>query len=286
MTEADINQIAEAVAEKVKEDMGLRDIIIGAAIGEGGIPIHGRENRKEPCRCCKTDDKLMCSSSDVIGLLSQKEIKEWCSEIIEVPDGRCERARKIKEAARECKEKHPHNTTGFFECYAPAFSKITRGSNPGITPVTPEVTMSRADLEKLQQAIATWEKELAKYPTSIQARDALLKLRKEEAGIKAQLAIPKAEAGMPSNPGKEPWEIAEERKVEKHIERIPQSWWSVPPGKKKKMTIVNFASPTELEIVGEDALNFFRTHRKGETQRYYWTFREFDGAKNLWVEEL
>ncbi|GAJ03479.1 unnamed protein product, partial [marine sediment metagenome] len=52
------------------------------------------------------------------------------SEINIVPDGRCARARAIGEAARECKEKYPADTTKFFECYAPAFSQITGGGNP------------------------------------------------------------------------------------------------------------------------------------------------------------
>lgn len=65
--------------------------------------------------------------------------------------------------------------------------------------------------------------------------------------------------------------------AESYIDRIPSNWWSVPPRKKKKMVLVSLTDPATLEIVGEDALNFFRRHREGETQRYYWIFKEFDG---------
>ena len=115
-TGLDIDQIA----------LDIRDIFLGAAIGDGAIPLYGRENRKEPCRCCKTDSKLMCTTSGAIGILSQREIKEWCSEIIEVPDGRCERVKKIREAAAECKRLHPSDTKAFFECYAPKFASLTK----------------------------------------------------------------------------------------------------------------------------------------------------------------
>ena len=137
LSETEINQIAEAVAERVEEDMGIRDVIIGGAMGEGAIPLYGRELRKEPCSCCLIDpskpsipENRMCTTSSAIGTMKDSEEREWCSEINIVPDGRCARARKIKEAARVCKEKYPEDTTKFFECYAPAFSKITRGSNP------------------------------------------------------------------------------------------------------------------------------------------------------------
>lgn len=212
-----VAELTQEIREMVDraEDMAIQDVIIGSAIGEGGIPIHGRENRKEPCRCCKTDNKLMCSSSDVIGLLSQKEIKEWCSEIIEVPDGRCERARKIKEAAKECKEKHPHNTAGFWECYAPAFSKITRGSNPGVTPVSPEVSLDEAlrafeksfkygvDITKITEDEYV-KAGLAYYKKEIKELGFPLDLKKQAQILRDEYkAIPKAEAGMSEEQRKE-----------------------------------------------------------------------------------
>ena len=105
-------------------------ILVAEIIGPGAIPIDGREKRKAPCECCIIDPKeptrRMCTTKGAIGTLSKKEVGEWCSEITVVSDGRCERARGIKEAAAECREKHPHDTTGFFQCFAPAFGKLTK----------------------------------------------------------------------------------------------------------------------------------------------------------------
>ena len=137
LSDKDINRIAEAVVEKAAEDVGVRDIMIGSVMGKGAIPLYGRETRKEPCACCLIDpegpnapENRMCSTKGAIGLLNDREEREWCSEIKIVSDGRCARARAIREAARECKEKYPEDTEAFFRCYIPAFSQITKGSNP------------------------------------------------------------------------------------------------------------------------------------------------------------
>lgn len=138
LSNEEVDRIASAVVEKAGEDVGVRDVIIGEAMGKGAIPLYGRETRKEPCACCLIDPdepnkppNRMCTTKSAIGILNDSEEREWCSEINIVADGRCARARSIREAARECKEKYPEDTTKFFECYAPAFSKITKGSNPG-----------------------------------------------------------------------------------------------------------------------------------------------------------
>lgn len=134
LSNEDVNRIAEAVVEKAAEDVGIRDIMIGSAMGKGAIPLYGRETRKEPCSCClidpggpNTPDNRMCTTKGAIGTLNDREETEWCSEIKIVSDGRCARARAIGEAARECKEKYPDDTEGFFRCYIPAFSQVTRG---------------------------------------------------------------------------------------------------------------------------------------------------------------
>ena len=72
----------------------------------------------------------MCTTKGAIGTLSDREEREWCSEVNIVSDGRCARARAISEAARECKEKYPSDTEGFFKCFIPSFSRVTKGSNP------------------------------------------------------------------------------------------------------------------------------------------------------------
>jgi len=135
LTSEDVNRIAEAVVEKAMEDVGIRDIMIGSAAGKGAIPLYGRETRKEPCSCCLIDpeapnvpENRMCTTKGAIGTLSDREEREWCSEIKIVSDGRCERARSIREAAKTCKEKYPEDTEAFFQCYIPAFSRITKGA--------------------------------------------------------------------------------------------------------------------------------------------------------------
>ncbi|MBA7516369.1 hypothetical protein ES705_08417 [subsurface metagenome] len=153
LSQEDVNRIAEAMVEKAMEDVGIRDIMIGSAMGKGAIPLYGRETRKEPCSCClidpagpNTPDNRMCTTKGAIGTLSDREEREWCSEIKIVSDGRCARAMAIREAARECKEKHPSDTEAFFQCYIPAFSAATKESNPA------RVHFDRADIDSAIEA--------------------------------------------------------------------------------------------------------------------------------------
>lgn len=140
LTSSEISEIARATADEVvsrlkqeQEDQELRDLVIGSAMGGGVIPLHGRETRKAPCHGCRIDpDKpleagnVMATTEGAIGTLSPDEVRDWCSEIIETPDGRCVRVRAIREAAKRCKELHPTDTAKFFECYAPAWAAITK----------------------------------------------------------------------------------------------------------------------------------------------------------------
>lgn len=164
LSDEEVERIASAVVEKAREDVGIRDVIIGSAIGKGAIPLYGRETRKEPCSCCLIEpegpnapENRMCTTSGAIGTLKDSEEREWCSEINIVSDGRCARARSIRAAAKECKEKYPEDTEGFFRCFAPAFSKITRGSSsteyvtitdPGKTTFKVGEVISREAFEK------------------------------------------------------------------------------------------------------------------------------------------
>lgn len=136
----EIEQIAQMTADEVvarlrkqEEERVYRDLIIGSTVGEGAIPLHGRETRKAPCRGCRIDParpleagNVMTTTEDAIGTLNPDEVRNWCSEIIEVPDGRCQRVRSIREAARECKEKYPADTAKYFECFVPRFATVTR----------------------------------------------------------------------------------------------------------------------------------------------------------------
>lgn len=116
-----------------KGEINEKDMLIGAMMGAGGIPLHGRENRKEPCHGCRIDpskpfgpDNGMFNSANILGTLSKEEARNWCSELIEEKDGRCARAWAMHQAAKECKELHPHDTKAYFECFVPKFSAATR----------------------------------------------------------------------------------------------------------------------------------------------------------------
>lgn len=114
LTQEDIHEIAEVTARKVieeiqelQDDLAERDSYIGMFIGDGAIPVHGREKIKLPCHGCRIDpdkpfgpDNAMLNTKGAIGTLSKDEIREWCSEIVEVRDGRCERVRRMKSALR------------------------------------------------------------------------------------------------------------------------------------------------------------------------------------------
>lgn len=136
----DIDRIAKTTADKVMEQMReqreereLRDHIIGGVMGEGAIPLYSRETRQAPCYGCRIDPSkpleagnIMATTEGAIGTLSPDEVSSWCSELIETPNGRCERARSIREAAKECREKYPEDTEAFFKCYAPSWAAITK----------------------------------------------------------------------------------------------------------------------------------------------------------------
>jgi len=140
LTESEVKAIATSTAdevlgrlEKQREEREIRDFIIGLAMGGGAIPLYGREKMKKPCYGCRIDPSkpleagnVMATTEGAIGTLSAQEVRDWCSEIIETPDGRCVRVRAIREAAKRCKELHPKDTEAFFRCYAPAWAAITK----------------------------------------------------------------------------------------------------------------------------------------------------------------
>lgn len=109
------------------------DILEDALAGPGGVVLPGREMELRPCRGCLIDpekpatpDNVMASTSGVIGLLSDTQKKTLCSEMVIVPNGRCERARAIRTAAHECKAQHPGDAEAFFRCYIPRFKEAGR----------------------------------------------------------------------------------------------------------------------------------------------------------------
>ena len=198
LTREEINEIATRTADEVMERVNLEreerelcDHIIGGAMGEGAIPLYGRETRKEPCSCCLIDpegpnapENRMCTTKGAIGTLSNREEREWCSEIKIVADGRCARARTIREAARECKEKHPSDTEAFFTCYAPAFSKITKGGNPGEEEpiLTPEVMQFAQNMDMINPEYSFDGRRWRSYSdTKVKTTDLIKQLKKHTA---------------------------------------------------------------------------------------------------------
>lgn len=108
------------------------DILEEALVGNA-IIVPGREMEKRPCRACRIDPaqplepgNIMATTSGAIGVLTQQQIRDLCSEVTEVPDGRCTRARTIREAAQECKALHPTDAESFFRCYLPRFREEVR----------------------------------------------------------------------------------------------------------------------------------------------------------------
>ena len=140
LSKDEIHEIAIITADEVvsrlrqqREEQELRDFIIGSEMGSGAIPLHGRETRKAPCYGCRIDPNkplqagnVMATTEGAIGTLSRQEVRDWCSEIVEVSDGRCERVRSIREAAKRCKGLYPQDTAKFFGCYAPTWTAITK----------------------------------------------------------------------------------------------------------------------------------------------------------------
>lgn len=138
LSKEEIQEIAlrtadEVVAQldKLKEEVATRDLLVAMVIGEGAVPVHGRETRKAPCRGCRIDltkpleaGNVMATTEDAFGILNQQEVRDWCSEIIETPDGRCTRARTIRESAQECKAKYPEDSQKYFECFIPKFRTV------------------------------------------------------------------------------------------------------------------------------------------------------------------
>lgn len=132
LSEKEIEQISNQLAEHLKDDVFYQNMFIHGLV-KGAIPLHGREERKEPCSCCLINPEgtnepsnRICTTKNAIGVMTDQEEQDWCSKINLVPDGRCERAWSIHKAAEECKEKYPQDTKAFFGCYAPAFSEITK----------------------------------------------------------------------------------------------------------------------------------------------------------------
>lgn len=139
LTQDEIEEIGKRSAkyvleglEALREDVATRDLLVTGLIGEGAILVHGRENRKAVCHGCRIDPSkpleagnVMVTTEDAIGTLSAQEVRNLCSEIVEMPDGRCQRAQGLRLAAQECKVAHPGDSQKYFECFIPKFRELT-----------------------------------------------------------------------------------------------------------------------------------------------------------------
>lgn len=112
----------------IQEFESSLNFLVGEVIGKGAIPVKGRERYKSACTCCLIDPEgpnepknRLCTTHGAIGTLSDREEQQWCDKIIIVPNGRCKRAARIREAAKHCKEVAPHDVREFFSCFATAF---------------------------------------------------------------------------------------------------------------------------------------------------------------------
>lgn len=138
MTSEEINGIGKKVADQVmvavkelQTQVYVRDAFVGGYMGDGAIPLDGREKIKAPCTGCRIDPSkpfepgnAMLTTHNAIGTLSKEEAETWCSELIEEKNGRCRRAWGIHEAAKECKGKYPNDTAGYFGCFINKFREV------------------------------------------------------------------------------------------------------------------------------------------------------------------
>lgn len=114
-------------------------VIKDTFVGEGAIVLEGRAGHRDACECClidpagsPTDTKnRICTTKGAIGTLTNEEEFELCdpNQLRISPNGRCERSRDIRAAAKLCRELNPEDNRKFFECFIPSFSRTTSRSS-------------------------------------------------------------------------------------------------------------------------------------------------------------
>lgn len=105
LTDQDIDRIAEAVAERLKEDAVITHILEHEATGAGRV-IDAAKAKATPCKCFTYDSDMYAWSPGVLGLISSKknpeQYREFCAlGCIPAGAGAEERFRKIKGAIGE-----------------------------------------------------------------------------------------------------------------------------------------------------------------------------------------
>jgi len=109
LTEADINTIAEAVADRIRESNELLLHIMEHEVTGSGRVIDAEKARSTPCKCFTYDSETYAWSSGVLGLISSKKNPEQYAEFcalgcIPAGEGVRKRFEQIKQAVGEAHE--------------------------------------------------------------------------------------------------------------------------------------------------------------------------------------
>lgn len=104
MTEEEIEELAEAVADKIKEESSTAVLILHSipeAEGLGGIVVNPEVAARTPCTCYGN----ICFSPGIMGALSKAEKQAYCPSTIEKTSPKMtERLEKWNEAKTICKQ--------------------------------------------------------------------------------------------------------------------------------------------------------------------------------------
>lgn len=109
LSETEINQIAEAVAEKVKDQlMPENELMLHSmpyAYGSPGIVVDEAKAKSSPCKCVEYKlGKKLCWSSGIIGALTNEQEALYCPTTLEIDrPGTVRRMEKWQEAVDTCK---------------------------------------------------------------------------------------------------------------------------------------------------------------------------------------
>lgn len=108
MTDQEINEIAEKVAEKLSEDMLVGNLMLHSVPYQGGSPgvvVDEALAMISPCSCIEyRPGKKLCFSKGIIGALSDEQESVYCSTMVEMKSpGLEKRLDNWMEAVKTCK---------------------------------------------------------------------------------------------------------------------------------------------------------------------------------------
>jgi len=106
LSDEDIEQVAEAVVEKFKEDESLLLHSVPYVEGSPGIVVDSDVAAGTSCKCARVDGSEICFSKGIIGGMSEGQKEAYCNPKTYMRSPRLEkRIREFKEAVVEAKEK-------------------------------------------------------------------------------------------------------------------------------------------------------------------------------------